>query len=101
MLAAPLLLALFVSLGVAIRTGHRLATWAIVWGLANWLPYVMLVLVSHRVTYIFYFLPVVPAVGVVLAVLLWRSNLPRWVGGAYAVAYVIGFLAYFPFRQVP
>jgi dolichyl-phosphate-mannose-protein mannosyltransferase len=101
LLMAPLLLALLVSLGVAWRTGHRLATWAIVWGLANWLPYVFLVLASHRVTYIFYFLPVVPAAAGVLAVLLWRSTLPRWIGGVYAAAYVIGFLAYFPFRQVP
>jgi len=53
------------------------------------------------VTYIFYFLPAVPAAAAVLAVLLWRSTLPRWIGGVYAAAYVIGFLAYFPFRQVP
>ena len=101
MLIAPLLLAILVSVGVAVRTGHRLATWSIAWGLASWLPFVVLVLVSHRVTYIFYFLPVVPAAAAVLAVLLWRSGLPRWIGGAYAVAYVIGFLAYFPFRQIP
>jgi dolichyl-phosphate-mannose-protein mannosyltransferase len=100
-LMAPLGLALLVSLGVAWRTGHRMATWAIVWGLANWLPYVLLVLVSHRVTYIFYFLPVVPAAAAALAVLLWRSTLPRWIGGVYSVAYVIGFVAYFPFRQLP
>lgn len=101
MLIAPLMLAILVSVGVAWRTGNRLATWAIVWGLASWLPYVLLVLASHRVTYIFYFLPVVPAVAAALAVLLWRSTLPRWIGGVYVAAYLIGFLAYFPFRQVP
>jgi predicted membrane-bound dolichyl-phosphate-mannose-protein mannosyltransferase len=101
MLIAPLLLAMLVSAGLAWQTGHRLATWALAWGTASWLPYVLLVLASHRVTYIFYFLPVVPAAAAALAVLLWRSDLPRWVGAVYAAAYVIGFLAYFPFRQVP
>ena len=101
MLVGPLLLAFAMTLGYAWRSGNRLAAWAIVWGLASWLPYVLLVLVSHRVTYIFYFLPVIPAVAAALAVLLWRSGLPRWIGGVYTVAYVIGFLAYFPFRQVP
>jgi dolichyl-phosphate-mannose-protein mannosyltransferase len=101
LLAGPLLLAFPVLVGYAWRTGNRLATWAIAWGLAGWLPYVLLVLVSHRVTYIFYFLPVIPAVAVALAVLLWRSGLPRWIGGLFVVMYVIGFIAYFPFRQVP
>jgi predicted membrane-bound dolichyl-phosphate-mannose-protein mannosyltransferase len=98
---ASLLLAFLAAVGVAWRSGNRLATWAVVWGLANWVPYVLLVLVSHRVTYIFYFLPVIPAVAAALAVLLWRTSLPRWMGVAYALSYVVGFIAYFPFRQIP
>ena len=98
---APLILSLTASFGLAWRTRDRLATWAVVWALANWLPYVLLVLVSQRVMYIFYFLPVIPAVAAALAVLLWRSGLPRWIGAAYVIAYVVGFVAYFPFRQVP
>lgn len=101
LLMAPLLIGFLVSLGLAVRRGHRLAAWAVVWALANWLPYVLLVLVSGRVTYLFYFLPVVPAVAAFLALLLWRSGLPRWIGGVYAAVYVVGFLAYFPFRQIP
>ena len=61
----------------------------------------VLAIVNHRITYIYYFLPVVPAATAVSAILLRRSGLPRWIGGAYAVAYVVGFLAYFPFRQMP
>ena len=101
LLIAPLLIALLVTASLAWRTGHRLATWSVVWALANWMPYVLLVLISDRVTYLFYFLPVIPAAAVFLAVLLWRSGLPRWVGGVYAAAYVVAFVAYFPFRQVP
>jgi hypothetical protein len=100
-LMAPIVLGLISALGLAVRERHRLAMWAVVWALANWLPYVLLVLASNRVTYIFYFLPIVPAAAAFLALLLWRSGLPRWVGPAYGVAYVIGFLAMFPFRQIP
>jgi len=101
MLIGPLFLALLASIGVAWRTGNRLATWALAWGLASWLPYAALALVSHRIMYIFYFLPAVPAAAALLAVLLWRSGLPRWLGGAYSALYVVGFIAYFPFRQIP
>jgi predicted membrane-bound dolichyl-phosphate-mannose-protein mannosyltransferase len=101
LLMAPFMLGLIVSLGLIVRDRHRLATWAVVWALANWLPYVLLLLASNRVTYIFYFLPVVPAAAAFLALLLWRSGLPRWVGWGYAAAYVVGFLALFPFRQIP
>ena len=98
---APLILGLVASFGVAWRTRDRLATWAVAWSLANWLPYVLLVLVSQRVMYIFYVLPVVPAAAAGVGVLLWRMGLPRWISAAYVVAYVAGFVAYFPFRQIP
>jgi predicted membrane-bound dolichyl-phosphate-mannose-protein mannosyltransferase len=101
LLIAPFLLGLIAALGLALRDRHRLATWSVVWAVANWLPYVLLVLASNRVTYIFYFLPVVPAAAAFLALLLWRSGLPRWIGGAYVAAYILGFLALFPFRQIP
>lgn len=101
LLVGPLIVAFLATLALAWRTRHRLAGWAVLWGLASWLPYVVLVLLGSRVTYIYYFLPVVPAAAVALAVLLWRSGLPRWIGGVYAAAYLVGFLAYFPFRQLP
>ena len=51
--------------------------------------------------YIYYFLPVVPAVAVAISVLLLRSKLPRFVLWGFIVLYVIGFIAYFPYRVIP
>jgi len=83
------------------RTGDALARWSTVWIAANYLPYVAISLISDRIMYIYYFLPVVPGVAVAVAILLLRARLPRFVTWGYVVAYAAGFLAYFPFRQIP
>jgi uncharacterized membrane protein len=57
--------------------------------------------VNNRVTYLYYVLPVLPAVAVAVAIFLLRSGLPRFVAWGYLVAYALGFAAYFPFRQIP
>ncbi|MBI2764024.1 MAG: glycosyltransferase family 39 protein [Chloroflexi bacterium] len=80
---------------------NRLAGWAVVWAAANYLPFVVLAVASSRITYIYYFLPVVPALAIAVALLLRRSGLPRPVAWAYVVIYAAGFVAYFPFRQIP
>ncbi|MEX1172114.1 MAG: glycosyltransferase family 39 protein [Chloroflexota bacterium] len=100
-LIAPAVLAFGFALSYAMRTGNRLATWSLVWAAANYLPFVALVLVNQRIMYLYYFLPVVPALAVAVALLLRRSGLPRLVSIAAIGAMVIGFLAYFPFRQLP
>jgi 4-amino-4-deoxy-L-arabinose transferase-like glycosyltransferase len=79
----------------------RLAGWTLVWAAANYLPYVALALLSQRVTYIYYFLPVIPALAVATALVLRRSGLPRFVTVGYLVVFLAGFVAYFPFRQIP
>ena len=40
--------------------------WALTWAAANWLPYALLGVISNRIMYIYYFLPVVPAVAVAI-----------------------------------
>jgi predicted membrane-bound dolichyl-phosphate-mannose-protein mannosyltransferase len=75
--------------------------WSVLWGLAHWLPFVLLALVAARVTYLYYFLPVVPALAIMVTTLLLRAGLPRIVLWGFVVAYAIGFAAYFPFRQIP
>jgi dolichyl-phosphate-mannose-protein mannosyltransferase len=97
--AAPL--AFLFTGWVAWRRRSRLAVWAIVWAAANFLPYVALALLAHRVTYIYYLLPVVPAVAVAVAILLMRARLPRFVLFGFIALYLAGFVAYFPFRQIP
>lgn len=83
------------------QTKSVLARWSLVWAAANYLPFVALAVISQRIMYIYYMLPVVPALAVALAILLLRSRLPRFVLWGFVVAYVAGFAAYFPFRHIP
>jgi 4-amino-4-deoxy-L-arabinose transferase-like glycosyltransferase len=83
------------------RSGNVLARWSVVWIVANYLPYVAISLVSNRIMYLYYFLPVVPGVAAAIAIFLTRARLPRVVTYGYLVAYAAGFVAYFPFRQIP
>jgi hypothetical protein len=89
------------ALWLAWQRRNRLALWDWIWGGANYLVYYPMVLLDHRITYLYYMLPVVPAVAVSTALLLDRAHLPRTVTWAFLVAFVIGVVAYFPFRQVP
>jgi len=85
----------------AVKARSLVAMWALAWGAANYLPYVLLGLATHRIMYIYYTLPLVPALAVAVALLLRRSGLPRFVQAGFLVAYVMGFIAYFPFRTIP
>jgi dolichyl-phosphate-mannose-protein mannosyltransferase len=78
-----------------------LAAWALVWMAASYLPLVALAVVSNRVMYIYYALPVVPGLAIATTVLLRRASLPRIVAWGYLAAMAAAFVASFPFRQVP
>ncbi len=86
---------------LAWRRRSRLALWALAWGGANYLVYYPMVLVDHRITYLYYMLPVVPAMAVATALLLDRSRLPGTVRWVFLAAFAVAFIAYFPFRQLP
>jgi dolichyl-phosphate-mannose-protein mannosyltransferase len=101
LLAGAIPLAILFATWLAWRTRNQLARWAVVWAAANYLPYVVLAIVNHRITYIYYFLPVVPAIAVCTALLLLRGGLPRFVLVGFVAAYIVGFAAYFPFRSIP
>ena len=83
------------------RANNLLARWSVVWAAANYLPYLFLELFTERIMYLYYMLPVIPALAVATAILLRRGGLPRVVTWGFVVAYAVGFLAYFPFRQIP
>ena len=86
---------------LAWKSRSVLARWSLVWIAANYLPYVALVLARSRISYIYYFLPVIPALAVAVALLLQRSGLPRFVLWGYLAAFAFAAVAYFPFRQIP
>ncbi len=96
-----MIIAALFAVWLAWRRRNRLALWAVAWGAANYLPYVVLALVSSRIMYIYYLVPTMPAIAAATALLLARSSLPRLVVWGFLAAYVLGFLAYYPFRQIP
>lgn len=68
---------------------------------ATYGPYWPAALLAHRISYIFYFLPTIPAVAIGTALLMYHPQMPRIVRWAYIGAILLGFCAYFPFRIIP
>jgi predicted membrane-bound dolichyl-phosphate-mannose-protein mannosyltransferase len=101
LLASAIPIAMLFAGAYAWRTRDQLALWAIAWGLANYVPYLLLGVFTKRIMYIYYALPLVPALAIGVALLLTRAGLPRFVRWGFLAAYVLGFVAYFPFRQIP
>jgi dolichyl-phosphate-mannose-protein mannosyltransferase len=101
LLASALPLAGLFAGWYAWRTRNRMALWAIAWGAANYLPFVLLAALTPRIMYIYYALPLVPAAAMAIALLLARAGLPRAVSLAFIAAYLVGFVAFFPFREIP
>jgi len=85
----------------ALRTRNQLAIWAITWTAANYLPYIPLAIFTNRIMYIYYALPLVPALAAGVALLLLRSGLPSPIRWGFLLAYLAGFIAYFPYRTIP
>jgi hypothetical protein len=83
------------------RTRNQLAIWAITWTAANYLPYIPLAVFTNRIMYIYYVLPLVPALAAAVALLLVRSGLPSVIRWGFLLAYLAGFVAFFPYRQIP
>jgi 4-amino-4-deoxy-L-arabinose transferase-like glycosyltransferase len=96
---APLVLAF--GAWFAVRRSHALSGWALVWIAANYLPFYFLAAVAHRIMYLYYILPVIPALAALTAVFLLRSGLPRIVTWVYLGATILAFIGLFPFRIIP
>jgi len=83
------------------RHKDRLATWVLIWIAATYLPFYPLAMLEQRISYLYYFLPTLPAVTVAIALFLRHGGLPRIVQWTYLVMVLVGFVGYFPFRAIP
>jgi dolichyl-phosphate-mannose-protein mannosyltransferase len=81
------------------RFRDRLSLWVVAWVATTYLSYYPLVLISHRTTYIFYFLPTLAAVSVAIAQLLRHPTLPRLVVWGYLVGLLVAVADYFPYKH--
>jgi dolichyl-phosphate-mannose-protein mannosyltransferase len=67
----------------------------------TYLPWWVAAIFGNRISYIFYFLPVVPAVAMAAALFMEAPEMPKIVRWAYVAAVLLAFYEYFPFRQIP
>lgn len=81
--------------------GAEAGALVLAWFALVYAPFVAGSLIGQRISYLFYFLPVLPAVVLGGSVFLLRPSLPRMVLWVYLGAVLLGFYGYFPFKPVP
>jgi predicted membrane-bound dolichyl-phosphate-mannose-protein mannosyltransferase len=80
------------------RPGADLSALALAWFACTYLPFYAASLFGQRISYLFYFLPTLPAVALMGGHFLLEAGLPRLVIGVYVLAVLLGFYGYFPFK---
>jgi len=98
-LSGVAVVALFYAAWRWLRRKDALACWSVVWAAGVFLPYVGLSVFADRISYLFYALPLIPAYAVAASLMLWHEGLPRVLRWGFVVALLLGFAAYFPFRE--
>ena len=83
------------------RPEAGLGALALAWFACTYAPFYGATLLGQRISYLFYFLPTLPAVALAGSAFLLKSGLPRPVVWAYLAAVLLGFYGYFPFKFVP
>jgi len=83
------------------HTKDELALLSVVWFIVGYLPYYPAVLIGHRVTYVFYFLPVIPAVCSAIAYMIADQKPPRLVVLFYLGVVLLSFYFLFPYKVLP
>jgi hypothetical protein len=96
-LIAGLPLALAYALARLRGLDKRNAVLALVWFALAYLPFLPATILDHRISYIYYMLPVVPAIALASAELFSDKRIPRAVTAGYIVGILYGFAGYFPF----
>jgi len=83
------------------RSGADMGALALAWFAFTYLPLCAASVLGQRISYLFYFLPTLPAVALAGSHFLVEAGLPRSVRWAYIAAVLLGFYGYFPFKVVP
>jgi predicted membrane-bound dolichyl-phosphate-mannose-protein mannosyltransferase len=83
------------------RPGADWAAFALAWFACTYLPFYVATVFGQRISYLFYFLPTLPAVALAGGYFLLEAGLPRLVLWVYLAAVLLAFYGYFPFRPVP
>jgi dolichyl-phosphate-mannose-protein mannosyltransferase len=96
-LIAGLPLALAYALARLRGLDKRNAVLALVWFALAYLPFLPATILDHRISYIYYMLPAVPAIALASAELFSDARIPRAVTAGYIVGILYGFAGYFPF----
>jgi len=68
------------------------------WFFLMYTPFLLMQLLWHRISYIFYFLPIMPAVCAMVSNMITDENIPRIVVIGYLVVVLAGFIYLFPFK---
>ena len=96
-LIAALPLALAYAISLLSHKDNRVALLSLIWFGLAYLPFIPAAVIDHRIEYIYYMLPVVPAIAVGCAALFADKRIPRAVTWGFIVAILYGFAGYFPF----
>jgi predicted membrane-bound dolichyl-phosphate-mannose-protein mannosyltransferase len=83
------------------RPDGKLGALALAWFAMTYAPFYATTLLNQRISYLFYFLPTLPAVALAGSSFLLCAGLPRLVTWVYIAAVLLGFYGYFPFKLVP
>jgi predicted membrane-bound dolichyl-phosphate-mannose-protein mannosyltransferase len=82
------------------RPGAALGALGLAWFACTYLPFYVATLLGQRLTYLFYFLPTLPAVALAGGYFLVATGLPRLFLWLYLAAVLLGFYGYFPFKPL-
>ena len=83
------------------RAGESLVRWPLVWASSILGPIILWSALTGSSSSLDYFLPVVPALAIATALVILRLPRLRPITWGYLAACLLGFLYYFPFRQIP
>jgi 4-amino-4-deoxy-L-arabinose transferase-like glycosyltransferase len=86
---------------LAWRRGEPVASFGLLWIVANYLPFWPLFVFSHRISYFYYLVPAVPGLALVLAAVLVHARVPRAVTIGFVAMTALLFFANFPFKEIP